>query len=192
MRRISVLCLVALFALGMILASSSDSNAGPKNLPKITGGGITENGNWDPFDDDEQLLLSIGGFNARATEDVGSGVYLAKGQIQAKAVVADNPRKAIGTIHGEVVCIANLGADAEVTQGGVAGTAVWEIRFLVTRARGDFTPPVGAYGSAYVQDNGAMDYSDENFGPPFDHHCGNETRGFGLERVIAGNLTVHN
>ena len=147
------LLLLTLLLVGLLAVYAAPTEA--KTLPKITGGGTTENFNHGiPV---VPPLLSVGGFNARATGPGLGGVYSAKGQIQAKAVLANDPSTTLGSIHGTVVCIANLGPSSGVDGGGNPDNDVWGIRFQVTKAKGAFSVPVGSYGSAFVQDNGKVD-----------------------------------
>lgn len=151
----------------------------------INGGGITQNNN-SGFG----ALLAIGGFVAQETGPAVSGISPAKGQIQAKSVVASDPLNALLSIHGRVVCIANRGDGS-----GFGGTNadVWEVRFQITRVDGPGLT-VGNYGSLFVQDNsafpGEVDMGDESFANPLNAACGIDGP-FGLEPVLAGNFTVH-
>ena len=186
----------ALFAAAVALAVAACTDApvavetdlepqfarGGVQLPSITGGGITLNNN-SGFGE----FVAIGGFSARATGPAEEGISPARGQVQAKSVPAD-----LGTLHAEVVCIANLGRSGDVDGGGDPDNDVWEIRIRVTKSS---SLPVGFHGSIFVQDNGrgsAVDFADENFDPPpaaDNGNCG-ETTKFELEPVLRGSITV--
>jgi hypothetical protein len=168
---------------------STAGAAGNAGLPFITGGGHTQNNNSDGTPEDGPFQTTFGGFNAHATEDQGEGQYLARGEVQGRTS-DDTTHTTIGKVHGDVVCIANLGpADSET--GGAEGVDVWEIRFKIERSSPVDLP--GAYASLFVQDNGPRDdYADENFdqqesGNP---DCGNVDE-FQLE-PHQGQITVHN
>ena len=150
-------------------------------------------------------LLTIGGFSAQATAagtvmkhaiftSVDITVYTARGQIQAKFVPGDDPSMQLGSLHAEVVCLANLGRAGSVDGGGLPANDnndVWEMRIAFS------VPdiPVRLHGSFLSQDNGrgrGVDYADENFaelllGNP---NCGIVSL-FGLEQVAQGTVTVH-
>jgi hypothetical protein len=179
--------IVSLTVGGGVQAKSGDK------LPKITGGGQTENTNSGGPDQ-----TGSGGFNAHATAPgvvEGSGddqttEFPAKGQVQAKSV--DNATgETVARIHGEVVCIANYGP-SDGSDGGVVGSDVWEIRFRITKASFELPPDVPTYGSLMVQDNGKDDLADETFDPlqAENSECGDATQ-FQLEPVIHGNIVVH-
>ena len=179
------LLLVALLVVGLVVAYAATVEAKPPQLPKITGGGVTlnENAGFGPG------VTSVGGFNARATGPAVAGVYPAKGQLQGKLVSAAGVT--LGTIHAQAVCMVNLGP-GDAGTGGTPGIDVWEVRIKITNATGVSAPLVGFYGSAYYQDGGTTDFSDENFDSA---HFGNSNcdvvKSFQLESVIAGNLKVH-
>lgn len=184
--RKQLLILTLCFAVSL---SGSLAQAGGKDkLPKLTGGGVTQNNNSGG-----PPQLSIGGFTARATGPGIAGVYPARGQLQAKSVLTADPSTTVASIHATVVCIANLGAIGLV-HGGLAGNDVWEIRFQVTHSSPSalVQVPVGVYASGFLQDNGKVDFGDENFEPTRfeDPACGGTTS-FGLEAHLAGNLKVH-
>jgi hypothetical protein len=194
-----------------VLGQIADAAPEPK-LPKITGGGVAQNFNSvSPFGTVE--LETTLGFNAQATEEgvvvpfdpfgVDALDYPAKGQIQMKNTLADDPSVTVSQLHGEVVCIANLGPAGLIdgddpNDDDVADPLgdVWEIRFEIVRASADGEdielPPFPIYGSIYVQDGGKNDFVDESFAAenlaepdcvlnPF----------FGLEPLLNGNITVH-
>jgi hypothetical protein len=169
---------------------STAGAAGNGGLPFITGGGHTQNFNSDGSPEDGPFLTTFGGFNARATaagEDAGE--YVADGEVQGRSS-DDATHQTVGKVHGDVVCIANLGP-AEAEDGGVAGSDVWEIRFRVERS--DPALPAPAYGSLIVQDNGPHnDFADESFEGSLitDPECGDVTQ-FQLE-PHQGQITVHN
>ena len=93
-------------------------------------------------------------------------------------------------MHGNVVCMANLGpADAE--SGGAEGVDVWEIRFEIERSDPPQDSPVPLYGSLVVQDNGPHnDFADESFANVTSPDCGQVSR-YQLE-PHQGQITVHN
>lgn len=92
-------------------------------------------------------------------------------------------------VHGDVVCIANLGPAGDNDAGGNPAEDVWEIRFQIERS----DPPglEGFYASLFVQDNGRDDYIDENANPmrATQPNCGEEDQ-FQLEE-LQGQVTVH-
>ena len=182
------LLLIAVLLIGLTAAYATTVEAKP--LPKITGGGVTLNANHGIGGG--PTLWSVGGFNAQR---IGDG-DTARGQMEFAAYIAPavfEPDSPIGRIHATPVCMVNLGPSKDVKPGGVGGDPngdVWEIRFMITQTEGLFIPTT-TYGSAYVQDNGRVDYSDENFASPDDAVCGDLTRSFGLEPVLEGNIKVH-
>jgi hypothetical protein len=187
----------ALAAAGLLAATtiagaglSTAGAAGNGGLPFITGGGHTQNNNSSA--ENPRELTNFGGFNAHATgegtEGDGFTSYPARGEVQGRS--ADTlTHETTGKVHGNVVCIANLGpADAE--DGGVAGSDVWEIRFQIERSSP--LPLTGAYASLIVQDNGPHnDFADESFEGSLltDPECGDVTQ-FQLE-PHQGQITVH-
>jgi hypothetical protein len=181
--------LAASTLVGVGLANAQAASAG---LPSITGGGHTQNSNSGSGVDQ----TTFGGFNARATEpgattDDDDVTYTARGEVQGRSSV-DETHETVGKVHGDVVCIANLGpADAE--SGGQEDSDVWEIRFKVERGTaGGVAIPAGVYASVFVQDNGPHnDFSDENFdsGEFTNPECGDVTE-FQLE-PHQGQITVH-
>ena len=121
-------------------------------------------------------------------------MYPARGQVQAKSVLAADPSVQLGSLHARVVCIANLGPSTVANDfGGIDGNHVWELRIRVTKASPFLS--VGDYGSIFVQDNGrgsGVDFADENFDLTAlgDPTCG-VTTGFQLEPVLQGSIEVH-
>lgn len=175
---------VTAVVLALIVLAVGSVQAGFKG-PKVTGGGQAQNNNSGLGVD----LISIGGFNAQATGPADAGEYPAKGQVQAKNVLASDPSTTIAQVHGSVVCM------FEKRSG------VWEIRFKITKSRdangNRVTTGVaaeGTYASAFVQDNGpgTSDKVDENFAPSAkdNESCGQDL-GFGLEPLLAGNIKDH-
>jgi len=198
MSRICVATLILSLTLGVVSFANA---APPAKLPKLTGGGIAENNNSGGGDD----LYTHFAFNAQATEEgeprefvpfsVDALDYPAKGQVQLKNVLADDPSETDSQVHGEVVCIANLGPSIDVDGGGDPANNVWEIRFLITKLKADGEeidlfelPPL--YGSLFVQDNGKTDFEDESFSNPLTPEC-LANPFFQLEPVINGNIVVH-
>jgi hypothetical protein len=163
-------------------------------LPIITGGGHTQNNNSTGNPDGPPFLTNYGGFNAHATEDQGDGSYLARGEVQGRS--SDNEtHKTTGKVHGNVVCIADLGAPTDETGGRSAeegGGNVWEIRFEIERSDPELPGEGPFYGSIFVQDNGPHDdFSDESFDQDniLNPECGNIDQ-FQLE-PHQGQITVH-
>jgi hypothetical protein len=187
---------VVALAVAMMIAAPASAGPGKARLPKVTGGGVTQNNNsGQPV-----ALLTLGGFQAQAT---GEGVddthdvfgtplrlFPASGQIQAKSALAIDPSVELGSIHGDVVCMANYGPAQYVDGGGDPAANVWEIRFKVTESSDPAF--VGLFGSILVQDNKKVDYQDESFAAQlvFTPTCGLVTY-FQLEPMVAGNVTVH-
>jgi hypothetical protein len=164
--------------------------AGNGGLPFITGGGHTQNLNSGAANP----LTNFGGFNVHATAPgTDPGEYAAKGEVQGRSS-DDTTHKTVAKLHGDVVCIANLGPASENDAGGVPENDVWEIRFKVERASANGeTQPTPFYGSVFVQDNGPHnDFSDESFEESLlpDPECGDATQ-FQLE-PHQGQITVHN
>ncbi len=142
-------------------------------------------------------MLAIGGFTARSTGQSviinNTEIWPARGQIQAKTTLASDPLTTLASLHGKVVCIANLGDGSAF--GGIADTNVYEVRFKITHVGGPFNQlEVGQYGSLFVQDNGTPgagnDLVDESFANLGDENCDVDGP-FGLEPVLAGNFTDH-
>ena len=177
MRRLVLLSLAALLAVAIAVPVAAEP---PERLPFINGGGVSTN--------QDSGGHTYGGFTARATETTDDpDIYVARGEVQGRATDGENDT--VTRIHGDVVCIANLGpADSET--GGEPGVDVWEIRFRVEQS--NVPQLVGLYGSAFVQDNGRDDYADENFdeGKATNPACGN-TDQYQLEDHVHGNITVH-
>ena len=181
MRNLATLVTAVLVAIGL----AGTALAGPPRTI-ITGGGIVQNNNSGAGE-----LLAVGGFVAQATGPAANGSTPARGQIQAKSTLASDPLNPLASLHGKVVCIANLG---DGTAFGGTSADVWEVRFQVTHVGGPFNPlQVGNYGSLFVQDNGTpstLDMADESFAKPGESGCGVDGP-IGLEPVLAGNFTVH-
>ena len=160
--------------------------SGAPALPFITGGGRATNNNSGNPNAPEQL--GYGGFEARAVEEgADEGEYVAEGEVQARSVnVANN--ETVVKVHGNVVCIANLGNSGD--QGGDPDEDIWEIRFQIERS----DPPglEGRYTSIFVQDAGRQDYIDESaeFSLLTNPNCGDASR-YRLE-PLRGQVTVHN
>jgi hypothetical protein len=166
---------------GLILSLTPAQAA--SNLPFITGGGHTQNNNSGGG---PSAQTGYGGFVARATEETSEDTYAARGEVQARSAGTED-HQTVARVHGDVVCIANLGP-ADEESGGEPGEDVWEIRFRVERS--DVLPP-GVYGSLFVQDNGRDDYADESFDGSLltDPECGDATE-YELE-PHQGQITVH-
>jgi hypothetical protein len=154
-----------------------------RSLPMITGGGHTQNNNSGGTPANQ---TAFGGFVAQATDVATDGAYPARGEVQARSAGTDD-HQTVARVHGDVVCIANLGP-ADEESGGEPGEDVWEIRFRVERS--DVLPP-DVYGSIFVQDNGRDDYADENFDSALltNPECGNADE-YQLE-PHQGQITVH-
>jgi hypothetical protein len=202
---------IAAGLIAAIAAYGQLSNAAPKpKLPKITGGGVAQNFNSvSPFGTVElETTLSV---SAHATDEadvvtfapfgVDALDYPAQGQVQLKNTDADG--NTVSQLHGEVVCIANLGPAGAIdgddpgddVEADPAGD-VWEIRFEITRAEADGEdielPDFPIYGSLFVQDGGKDDFVDETFDDAtiiFPDCAINPF--FGLEPLLNGNITVH-
>ena len=147
----------------------------------INGGGIAVNNNSAGGVEPE--LLSVGGFTAKVKNGTATG------SIQSKAILAETGDK-LGSIHGLVMCVENLGD----LDDGIDGD-VWEVRFLVTIGRGIGFDLVGAYGSLFVLDGGSPgagnDWIDEGFAAPAQPECGGaDAAAHGLEPVVAGDFKV--
>jgi hypothetical protein len=183
----AVALLAASAIAGVGLANARAANAG---LPFITGGGHTQNNNSGSGVDQ----TNFGGFNAHATAAgtaTGDGdvTYLARGEVQGRSS-EDATHQTVAKVHGDVVCIANLGPADSNTGGQQGGGNIWEIRFQVERS--SITALQGLYASIFVQDNGPHnDFSDESFDPDFlgSAECG-ESDQFQLE-PHQGQISVH-
>jgi hypothetical protein len=194
--------LVAVACACALAASAEAKGKGKGALPKITMGGVTRNDNSGVFPD----ALNMGGLTAEAT-DVGTVVahayfpvsitrYPARGEVEMKTVSAADPSVVFSTVHGKVVCIANLGPSSGIDGGGNPDLDVWEVRFRIERATLNGVPqdlsgpPV--YGSLLVQDGGKTDYADESFAQDLAlvPDCGNVAF-FELEPQLKGNIKVH-
>jgi hypothetical protein len=171
MKRLTLLFVVAL--LSVSLAGAVIAKGGPSVV--INGGGIAENSNHGlPL----PTLLSVGGFTAHMKGDK------VKGQVQSKSVVAEDPTIVLGSVHGRVVCMMDLGDDT------------WEVRFEVTKASGFAAGLLTFYGSLFVKDGGTPgagnDWIDEGFADPEGADCGGpDADSYNLEPVVAGNFNVH-
>ncbi len=204
MKRFPLRTLWVIVAVLAILPAASEA----AKLPKITGGGATQNFNSvTPYGTVQ--LVTFGGFTARAKGPgtdvvfapfgVIATVYPARGSVQAKFAAAGAPGVTVGTAHGRVVCIANLGpsklVDGDDPNDGVDADPdgdVWEIRFRITRAKGVVLPTDPVHGSFFVQDGGRADFADESFAQVTvgDPACANNPF-FGLEPHLDGNIRVH-
>lgn len=177
---------LAAIALAIMVLGAGSLQARPPMI-LLNGGGIVQNNNSGGGE-----LLAIGGFTARSTGQIEEGIWHARGQIQAKNTLASDPLTTLASLHGKVVCIANLGNGFDF--GGIEGTDVYEVRFKITHVGGSVNPlNVGDYGSLFVQDNGTpgtLDMADESFAMPLQPLCGIDGP-FGLEPVLAGNFTDH-
>jgi hypothetical protein len=180
MRKIALTAaaLLAASTLGGVGISGAQAKDG---LPFITGGGHNENNNSG----NGVEMTTFGGFNAQATEDMTDGAYPARGEVQGRTA---GPDGTVAKVHGDVVCIANLGP-ADADSGGAEGVDVWEIRFQVEKSDPELPAPY--YASLLVQDNGQDDYADENFDPSAatDPSCGDVTE-YQLE-PHQGQIKVH-
>jgi hypothetical protein len=173
---------LAIFIVITLLSVSLSAVAVAKGKPVviINGGGIVQNNNSEGGTTPE--LLSVGGFTAR--EDAFGDF---KGQIQSKSTPANDPSITLGSIHGSVVCLLDIGA------------GVWEVRFRVTEGSGSGLGLVGFHGSIFVLDDGSPgagnDMIDESFelGSLTNPACGLAAvlDEMSLELVLAGNFTVH-
>lgn len=202
MKNLIKLVIISIAAVGVMSAAHAAKPAGVK----VTGGGVVENNNSGVFPEGD--IFNFYGFVAMAR---GAGVTngnamiweTAKGQVDAETSdtlePAENP---LATVHGEVVCMADLGPGNTVGHDSADNSnSVWEIRFEIVDSGGIFQLPVRTcggpcYGSLFVQDNatpGAQgDLGDENFDIEFisDPRC-NLGQSFELEDVIAGNIKDH-
>jgi hypothetical protein len=174
MKKLAIFIVITLLSLSLTGVAVAKGKG--KSDFKITGGGIAENFNSD-FGVD---LLTIGGFSAQGWED-----GTAKGQVQAKSVLAADPLTEVMSIHGQVVCV-----EETVTEGW------WEVRFLVTQATGPATGLLGGYGSLFVSDDGnpgaGNDFIDEGFAAPDEEGCGGlDAERSSPEPVLAGNFKIH-
>ena len=187
MRNLKIIAIAALVAIGL----AGTAIAHPPGV-LIAGGGVANNDDsLIPGLTGVGLLTAVGGLVAKtkgAGVDIngnGNTVWAAKGQIESKLVVADDPTRDVSTPHGKVVCIALRPA-----------TSDYEVRFKVTRSSGDFAVPVGDYGSVFVKDSGrpsagGTDMVDESFDPAeLDNSDCDVVSGSAHEPVVAGNLTV--
>ena len=183
MSKMTMLSAIAAIAIAVFISGAGALEAQAREVI-ITGGGVVQNNNASPAE-----LLSIGGFVAKSTGEAGLGGLLANGQLEAKTTPASGPNKALLAIHGEVVCIVNLG---QACGAGGDDNDVWEIRFMVTKSSNTDQLPEGAFGSLFVQDNGTpgvFDFGDESFaaaGP----NCAQDVE-CALEPLLKGNFTVH-